>query len=367
MKKILFFSIFSAFLYTMLHYSGQFSRDTSVSYPIVVGFLLLSMGVILSGCELFANGVECIGDRLGLSHATSGSLLAAVGTALPETLLPILALVFGTGHHRESIAVGAILGAPFMLTTLAFFLVGTTSLFLRITKRRDRAVHNVNLTALKMELAFFIAVMTVIMAVSYIRVIMVNHVVAVLLLLAYALFVKITLNHGAEDGEEYTENFHFSHIMSCPPNARWITVQTATGLLLIVIGAHIFINFLTVLSIKSGISSLILSLLIAPVASELPEKFNSITWTIKKKDTLAVSNVTGAMVFQSTIPVAIGLLFTPWQLGHTELLNIFFSLLMASIVYITITAKRILPSAVLMLGGIFYCIYVARIFVFGAS
>ena len=77
------------------------------------------MIIILVGCELFANSVECIGDKLELSHATSGSILAAVGTALPETLLPALALIFGEKSHGELIAVGAILGAPFMLSTLA--------------------------------------------------------------------------------------------------------------------------------------------------------------------------------------------------------------------------------------------------------
>ncbi len=352
------------FIYLMLHFSGYFSHNETSSYLTVISFLLISIAVILSGCELFANGVECIGDRLNLSHATAGSLLAAVGTAMPETLIPILALIFGKGIHRESIAVGAILGAPFMLATLAFFFTGLTSLILYLMKKRDKAVHYVNLSALKTELLFFIIAMIVILIISYINNSLTDHITAVLLLLTYALFVKITLNHRSEDGEEYTEHLHFSYIMSCPANNFWITLQTLTGLALIVVGAHIFINFLTLLSIKSGLSSLVLALLLAPVASELPEKFNSVIWTIKGKDTLALSNVTGAMVFQSTIPVSIGLIFTQWHLGHTELLNIAFSLSMAVIVYITILTRKKLPSFMLMTGGIFYLIYILRIFVF---
>jgi cation:H+ antiporter len=46
----------------------------------------------------------------------------------------------------------------------------------------------------------------------------------------------------------------------------------------------------------------------------LPEKFNSVMWMRQKKDTLALGNITGAMVFQSTFPVAIGMAFTPWRL-----------------------------------------------------
>ena len=62
-----------------------------------------------------------------------------------------------------------------------------------------------------------------------------------------------------------------------------------------------------------GVSPLLLSLVIAPFATELPEKANSVFWVREGKDTLALGNITGAMVFQSTIPVAVGLAFTDWD------------------------------------------------------
>jgi len=361
MRKILVFSVFFIFVYLILLFSGQFSNAVS-SYKVIITFLLLSIVIILLGCELFANSVECVGDKLELSHATSGSILAAVGTALPETLLPALALIFGEKSHGELIAVGAILGAPFMLSTLAFFFLGATSLILWLFKKREGAVMKTNLVSLKTELLFFIASMIIIFIVSLVNHKTLNYISAFVLLAIYALFIKISLNHSSEEGEEYTKHFHFSFIMNCPPTLTWLTIQTLIGLALIVIGAHIFVNYITLLSIKSGISSLILSLLLAPVATELPEKFNSITWTIRKKDTLAISNVTGAMVFQSAIPVSVGLIFTNWRLGKTELLNILFSLSMAMITYIIVKIKGRLPSWVLMCGGVFYLIYIFRIF-----
>jgi len=361
MRKVLVFSVFFIFIYLVIHFSGQFSHDGS-TYTVIASFLLLSVVIILLGCELFANGIECVGDKLELSHATSGSILAAVGTALPETLLPALALIFGQKGHSESIAVGAILGAPFMLSTLAFFFLGATSLTLWLFKKREMAVMQTNLVSLKIELLFFIASMIIILIVSLINNKMLNYISALLLLAFYVLFIKISLTHSPEEGEEYTEHFHFSFIMGCPPNLTWVIIQILIGLALIVIGAHIFVNYITLLSMKSGISSLILSLLIAPIATELPEKFNSIKWTIKNKDTLAISNVTGAMVFQSAIPVSVGLIFTNWRLGKTELLNILFSLSMAMITYIIVKIKGRLPSWVLMCGGVFYLIYIFRIF-----
>jgi cation:H+ antiporter len=62
-----------------------------------------------------------------------------------------------------------------------------------------------------------------------------------------------------------------------------------------------------------GLPAGLIALVLAPLATELPEKFNSVIWLRGNKDTLALGNITGAMVFQSSIPVALGLAFTSWS------------------------------------------------------
>ncbi|HKT84405.1 MAG TPA: hypothetical protein VJQ84_11260, partial [Solirubrobacterales bacterium] len=84
--------------------------------------LLVSFAVILAGALLFTNAVEWLGHRLELGEGAVGSLLAAVGTAMPETLIAIVALLKVT-EGSEDVAVGAIVGAPFLLGTLAMLLV----------------------------------------------------------------------------------------------------------------------------------------------------------------------------------------------------------------------------------------------------
>ena len=88
-----------------------------------VVFLLASFAVILAGALLFTNAIEWAGHRLGLGEGATGSVLAAVGTAMPETLIPIVALI-GGGEGSEDVAIGAIIGAPFLLATIAMALVG---------------------------------------------------------------------------------------------------------------------------------------------------------------------------------------------------------------------------------------------------
>ena len=61
--------------------------------------------------------------------------------------------------------------------------------------------------------------------------------------------------------------------------------------------------------------------MLAPLATELPEKANSFFWVRDGKDALALGNITGAMVFQSMIPVAFGLAFTDWDLDRFAVLS----------------------------------------------
>src|SRR6478672_9101312 len=91
--------------------------------------LVIALAVILIAAELFTNGIEWFGHKLNLAEGVVGSVLAAVGTALPETMIPLVAILFagargGDPAAAHEIGVGAILGAPFMLSTLAMFVTG---------------------------------------------------------------------------------------------------------------------------------------------------------------------------------------------------------------------------------------------------
>jgi cation:H+ antiporter len=102
--------------------------------------------------------------------------------------------------------------------------------------------------------------------------------------------------------------------LGLPDHAVVLLLQLALGLALLVGGAEGFIHAVELVSHELGVSALLLSLLIVPIATELPEKVNSVLWIRRCKDTLAFGNITGAMVFQGTILPAIGIFLTPWDL-----------------------------------------------------
>ena len=93
-------------------------------FVIEIVSLVLTLVFIVASAELFTNGIEWLGQRLQLSEGVVGSVLAAVGTALPETLIPVVALIFFSKQHGVEVGIGAIAGAPFMLSTLTLGICG---------------------------------------------------------------------------------------------------------------------------------------------------------------------------------------------------------------------------------------------------
>jgi cation:H+ antiporter len=98
------------------------------------------------------------------------------------------------------------------------------------------------------------------------------------------------------------------------------------------------------------------------LATELLETLNSLLWVRDGKDTLALGNITGAMVFQSTIPVSVGILFTPWDLGGLSLLSAVLALLSAGFIYARLKRKEHVKYWHLLVGSIFYLVFVAAVF-----
>lgn len=324
---------------------------------MTVVLILLSFVVILAGCELFVNGVEWFGRRLDLGEGAVGSVLAAVGTALPETIIPIIAIVAG-GDTGVEVGTGAILGAPFMLSTLAMFVCGSAAVIYSATGRRTRTIR-LNRVVLNRDLSFFLVVYSIGVLMGVVHLGPIKHAVAFLLLAAYGVYVYRTMkSEGDLPGE--TRALYF-HATAESPMLRLILLQLFVALSAIVLGADLFVQELTKLAEALSVSPLVISLLLAPVATELPEKFNSVMWMRQRKDTLALGNITGAMVFQSAIPVAVGVAFTPWELDSHGLLAAGLALASGSLLWLRLRVTGRVGFGALLTGGLFYLTFVGLI------
>lgn len=329
-----------------------------------LALLLISLGVILFGAGLFTNGVEWLGKKMNLSQGAVGSVLAAVGTAMPETIVPVIAILFGVGEAAHAIGIGAILGAPFMLSTLAIFLSSGAVLLFSQRRADNYPRMEPNPHVLKRDLTFFLLVYTMAIAASFLGSVL-KILVAIGLVGAYVIYVyrTFTCTASTPEAEEFCEleALYLARKYTDPPMFRvWLQVGLAFGA--IVVGAKFFVDGIAHLSTALGVAPLIIALLIAPVATELPEKFNSIIWLSQRKDTLALGNITGAMVFQSSVIPALGIILTPWQLEPVAVLSAVLALISALVLYLFIYFRGYLDSRVLVFtGGALYAVFVLAV------
>ena len=152
-------------------------------------------------------------------------------------------------------------------------------------------------------------------------------------------------------------------VPTSPP--MWLVlVQTLLSFGAIVLGARFFADFVEDFSHAMGFNTLLVALVLAPLATELPEAANSLIWTRQGKDVIALGNVAGAMVFQSTIPVTLGVLLTPWQLGQFGTVAAVFAILSAALIWVQLRMRardNALPLSSLMLGGSLYVVFLAYV------
>ena len=327
-----------------------------------VVLLLVSFAIILLGAELFTNAIEWFGKKLGLGTGMVGSVLAAVGTALPETMIPIIALVFVGGHAAEEVGIGAILGAPFMLSTAAMFVMGAAVLVFARTRGRATSMR-LDRGIVGRDLRFFLVVYIAAIALGLFpeKPFLFRLAAGILLVAAYVFYVYRTSRdpHRAEEADEELNPLRLQPNLTTPH--MWVVVlQLALALGAIAGGAQLFVREISVLAPIVGITPLVLSLIIAPLATELPEKFNSVLWIRQRKDTLAMGNVSGAMVFQSCIPVAVGLWYTPWVLDRVAIASGVIAV--GAGLFLQVFLRRgVLTGTQLTFLGIFYVLFIVYV------
>jgi cation:H+ antiporter len=333
--------------------------------------LAIAFVVILAGAELFTNGIEWFGRKLNLAQGAVGSVLAAVGTALPETMIPLIAIGFGgRGEATDAVGIGAILGAPFMLSTLAMFVTGVGVVFWR--KRRLTGTRMVvDTVVLVHDIRYFVIAYALAIATAFLPPDMgfLRIVVAVILIAIYVWYVKGHFDAEADDHEDELAPLRFHRVDRrahsadpATPRLRVVSLQVLAALACIVGGAFLFVGAVDRVAAAIGVSELLLALVIAPIATELPEKFNSLLWVRQGKDTLAMGNITGAMVFQSAIPtvVAIVLAGSSWHVNSDSLI----AFLSAGIAFLAVAAifgpmwrRARLDGRALLVGGALYLVY----------
>ncbi len=319
--------------------------------------LVLCAAVIYLSCEWFVNAVEWLGVRLDVGPLAVGTVLAAFGTALPESVVTLVA-VFGTGSSKD-IGVGAAMGGPLVLATVAYGVTGAVLLLRRrVTVDTDRAAPAGTADRglgderkLARDQTWFLAIFVVKVALGLVAFAL-KPWLGLLFFVAYAAYFWREIRGGGEGEGEDLAPLLLQRRRRRP--ATWaVVVQSVATLAVIFVASQVFVRQLEAVGPLLGIPAAVTALLLSPVATELPETMNAIIWVRQGKTPLALANISGAMMIQATVPSGLGLLFTPWRFDAALLVSGLAT--MAAIGYLLVLMRTgRLTARTLTLAAAFY-------------
>lgn len=371
--------------------------------------LIVCAVVIYLSCEWFVNAVEWLGRRLNVGKMAVGTVLAAFGTALPESVVTLVAVTTGGTAEAKDIGVGAAMGGPLALATVAYAVTGAALLLRRRRLADAEAVavpagaavggahadaaapggggagasggHREVLTGpgelarLVKDQRWFLAVFVVKVALGLVAFAF-KPVLGLAFFAVYAVYfwremsagpdAPHAVDHAAGDtapgapdadagDEDELEPLKLQPRRRVP--ATWaVAAQTLATLAVIFVSSQLFVHQLDAIGPMIGLPAAVTALLLSPVATELPEIMNAIIWVRQGKTKLALANISGAMMIQATVPSGLGLLFTSWKFDHALAWSGLIT--MAAIVYLlaTMRAHRLTPVR-LTVAGAFYLIF----------
>ena len=312
----------------------------------------LSAAVIYVACEFFVNGVEWVGHRFQLGAMATGTVLAAFGTALPESAVTFMAVVFGDTPEQKDIGVGAAMGGPLVLATLAYAVVGLALWRARRGRPAQANCINADQRRLARDQAWFMGIFVFKVGLGLLAFAW-KPWLGFVFLATYGLYIKRELSND----EECLDCEDLEPLKLRPrddnPSLSWATAQTIMALVVIAGASHVFVNQIELLGIAMGASPHVAALLLAPVATELPEIMNALIWVRQGKERLALANISGAMMIQATIPSALGIFMTPWLLDGPLLAAGLFTMLSISLLWLRFRRAAMSVPALSAVGGLY--------------
>jgi len=321
---------------------------------------LIGLAVIVVSCELFKNSVEWAGIRFRLNRGVTGKILAAVRTALPAAVVPISAVIFIAGVKGQEISTGAVLGPPLMLSTLAFGITGIAAFFYRALDSGP-ADPITDEKPLSGGLIYFAAAYAAAILFSFFP-IPVKKSLGFLFLAAYVLYIfGVFGNKGrGRDEHEDPRSLYFSRKKN--PEGKLVLLQAAVSVIGMVVGAKFFTSGIEVIAGAINQPAFMLALLIAPLATELPGVLSNLIWVKRKKETQALVNLSGYMVFQGTVVVFAGISVTDWILSPQARLSAGATLVSALAMAFVLKIRKKISVYLPILWTFFYVLYLVIAF-----
>ena len=313
----------------------------------VLGALLL----LVIASDAFTNAVEWIGVIFGMTRNAVGAVVAAIGSSLPETMVAFIAFVLLRDANSTDVGTGAVVGAPLLLSTVALSLLGIGAY---VFGKKRHVVAHVRPTLF--GLALFAGTFAVVIGASFTTARAAHVAAGIIALLAYAGHLLYHTRAGEREGEESPPPLRIAPKMRRP--SLWlVVVQLSIATVVTALAARWFIGTVTSLAVHLQVAPLVVSIVLSPIATELPEVVNVLIWTQRDLDDLALGNILGTMMFQTSVASAIALFASPWSLDATSYRAAIATLSVTLSLFIWTAIRREVEVVPLALCGLGYAGY----------
>ncbi|MEA1879321.1 MAG: calcium/sodium antiporter [Campylobacterota bacterium] len=280
---------------------------------------LAAMGVLIWGADLLIEESEKIALKFNISEFVIGATLVALGTSLPEMAASIAASLNG----KSAIAISNVIGSNILNITLvlsAVFLIAK-----HIKPQRDFFAKD-STWALIPVLIFVLMILDGV----------ISRFDALLLLLLMGAYLLFLLNDSknmpiAEDENHIESEFKWSKVLP----------TLSVGIALVVLGAHYTVDSASSIAKSFGISEWVIGIIMISLGTSLPELTVSITAALKGKVDMAIGNIIGSNMANTTVVLGAAALVNPMSINASAYIFDIATMLVATLILVFITANKL--------------------------
>lgn len=307
---------------------------------IQVALYLIGGVMILSfGANLFVAAASHIARRFGISPLVIGLTVVSFGTSAPEFAVNILAAYQG----NPDIALGNVVGSNIFNVA---GILGICALIVPLA---------ISQQLIKLDIPIMVAGSALVWLFGYDqKIVLWESLVFIGVIISYiGLQIKLARSESDKIQDEYNKEF------SSLGDKIKDMAKLLIGLVLLVVGAKLFVEGAVMGARLLGWSEAVIALTIISIGTSLPEVATSVVATIKGEKEIAVGNVVGSNIFNIFGVLGFSGLFVPAGLmvnAHMVAVDIPFML---------VTAGLCLPMALWRqrydrwLGGVFIISYIS--------
>jgi len=284
---------------------------------------VIAMGVLIWGADVIINQSERIALKFKIPEFIIGATLIALGTSLPE----MAASVAASYNGKADIAISNVIGSNILNITLVL-----ASVFLiskRINPGRDFFAKD-STWALVPVLVFILMIFDGIIS---------RFDAALLLLLmgAYLLFLLQDAKNipDLEDLEEFEDIDQTSF--------SWTKVipLLMLGFLLVIIGAHFTVESASEIARDFGISEWVIGIIMISLGTSLPELVVSISAALKGKVDMAIGNIIGSNMANTTVVLGTAAMVNPLPIHASAYMFDIATMIIATLLLVFLTANKL--------------------------